>query len=185
MRCTHCQAPIPIEAVNTGTLVPCGRCGTRLRVDLFPAALSPGPTVQAGETLVSDQEAGCFYHPGKKAVTACDTCGRFLCALCDVELSGRHTCFSCLEREKHQTSNNSLDNHRTLYDGIALRLSVLPLLFFWITVITAPLSLFMVFRYWKAPTSIVGRTRIRFVLAAIFSSVQILAWSAGLYVLVT
>lgn len=184
MQCTHCHTPIPATAVNTGTLVSCTRCDLPHRVDLFPAALTRNLSVTGGETRVSDEEAGCFYHPGKKAVVACESCGRFLCALCDVDLSGRHICFTCLDTRQKKKKDTDLENHRTLYDGIALRLAVFPLLIFWFTIITAPMSLYMSLRYWNAPSSIVGRTRYRLVLAVILASLQIIAWSVGLYFLV-
>ena len=60
-----------------------------------------------------------------------------------------------------------LENRRTLYDNIALALSVCPVL------ITAPIGLYMAIRYWNAPTSIVPRGKWRFVLAIIFALVQI------------
>lgn len=65
---------------------------------------------------------------------------------------------------------------RTLYDGVALTLSVAPLLFFFLTIITAPLAIYMSLRNWNRPGSILPRTKIRFVLAIIFSLVQVAGW---------
>jgi len=154
-------------------------------VDLFPAALVMDMPSDKAEALLVDHEAGCFYHPGKKAVISCDACGRFLCALCDVDMSGKHICFTCLESGKKKQKLVDLENHRTLYDGIAFRLAVWPLFIFYFTIITAPMSLFMVFRYWNAPPSLVRGSRLRLVLAGILSSLQIIAWSLGIYYLVT
>ena len=80
-----------------------------------------------------------------------------------------------------------MENRRTLYDSIALSLAVLPLviLFFWFfTIVTAPMALFIAIRYWNAPRSIVHRTRIRYVVAMTVASVEIAAWGIGIYFLV-
>ncbi len=63
-----------------------------------------------------------------------------------------------------------------LYDATALRLAFYPILIFWFTLVTAPVALYLAIRHWNSPTSIVRRTRIRFVLAITLSSLQILAW---------
>jgi hypothetical protein len=69
-----------------------------------------------------------------------------------------------------------LENQRTLYDGIALTLAVLPILMWPLTFITAPASLFIVVRHWRSPLSVVPRTRVRYVLAALFAVAQIAGW---------
>jgi hypothetical protein len=38
------------------------------------------------------------------------------------------------------------------------------------------MALYVAIRYWKAPRSIVHRTRVRFILAIIFASLQIGGW---------
>jgi hypothetical protein len=106
-------------------------------------------------------------------------CGRFLCALCAVELHGQHLCPNCLETGKEKGKLKSLENHRTLYDAIALRLAIYPMIlfFFWFfTIITAPIALFVAIRYWNAPSSIVPRTKIRSIAAIVLASLQILLW---------
>jgi hypothetical protein len=63
-----------------------------------------------------------------------------------------------------------------LYDATALKLAFYPLLIFWFTLVTAPIALYLAIRHWSSPTSIVGRTKTRFVLAITLSGLQILAW---------
>ena len=54
-----------------------------------------------------------------------------------------------------------------LYDKIALALAVYPMLLFYLTFFTAPMAIFVAIRYWKAPASILPRTRIRSVIAIV------------------
>jgi len=160
-------------------MISCPSCGVALKIDVFPAFLNTIAPGRPGETLVLDNESGCFYHPRKKAVIPCDMCGRFLCSLCDVELNGQHLCPNCLEAGKTKGKLKSLENHRTLYDAIALRLAIYPILLFFLwffSIITAPIALFVAIRYWNASSGIVPRTRIRSIIAIVFSSLQILFW---------
>ena len=69
--------------------------------------------------MESDQ-ASCFYHPNKKASVPCDNCGRFLCALCDVDFGGRRLCPACIEAGSGTESETTLDTRRILYDKLAL-----------------------------------------------------------------
>ena len=157
-----------------------------MQVEVFPALFRRLASGSAGETLVVENEASCFYHPQKKASRPCDACGRFLCALCDCELHGEHFCPSCLESGKRKGKIKRLENERTLYDNIALALALYPLLLFvYPSAIGAPMSLFVAIRRWNAPRSIVHPTRTLLVLAIILASLQIAGWAVGLYFLTT
>jgi hypothetical protein len=176
VQCPKCQAWLLDGVFNQTELSPCPACGVALQVEVFPALfrrINPG---QSGETIMVEGESSCFYHPQKKAVRPCQGCGRFLCALCDCELNGQHFCPACLEAGKTKGKIKSLENQRTLYDGIALSLAIYPLLIFYFTLVTAPIALFVAIRYWNAPRSLVRRTKIRYVTAIILASMQIAGW---------
>jgi hypothetical protein len=164
------------EAANTNSLVACAACASLLRVDVFPAINRSSPVGQAGAALQVDKEAGCFYHPRKKAVVPCGTCGRFLCALCDVSLNGQHLCPACLEKGKTHRKIKNLENHRTCYDTVALLVATVSILIYWITIFTAPIVIYLTVRHWKSPSSIIPRTRIRFILAFMIAGGQIAGW---------
>ena len=183
--CIKCEDTLQWETFNTPDLSPCPSCGVLTRVNVFPALFKEHPPGRRGEALPVDQGAACFYHQKKKAIIPCEACGRFLCALCDVEFNGRHVCPSCLElsRTKHKIKN--LENNRTLYDTIALALAIIPMLMVWPTIITAPLAIFMAIRYWNAPTSILPRTKARLISAMIIAGLQIAGWIILISYLVT
>jgi hypothetical protein len=178
IRCTKCQAALLEDTFNLPDLAPCPSCATPLQVEIFPAffrKIAPG---QAAEAVLVEGESSCFYHPAKKAVRPCDGCGRFLCALCDCELSGKHFCPTCLDVGKTKGKIKNLDNHRTRYDSIALAVAIFPVLIFYFTIVTAPMALFIAIRYWKAPQSIVRRHRIRMIIAIVIALLEIGGWTA-------
>jgi hypothetical protein len=181
--CTKCNASLPDEVFNAADFIRCPSCNSKIRIDVFPALLESPSSGPAAQSLLVESEASCFYHEKKKAVVPCDYCGRFLCALCDVELNGEHFCPSCLESGTKKGKLRNLQNHRILYDSIALSLAVLPAILIWPSIVTAPMAIFIAIRYWRAPLSIIPRTKVRFVLAIALATPQILGWAALVYTL--
>jgi hypothetical protein len=183
--CPACNAPLGETLFNRLELVPCQACGAPVQAEIFPALFRPSKRGEGGEPIMVEGESSCFYHPQKKAVVPCEGCGRFLCGLCDCELHGEHYCPACLEVGRQKGKIQRLQNQRTRYDSIALAVAILPLLIFYLTIISAPLALFLALRYWKAPRSIVHRTRIRLVLAITLATLQILGWGVAIYFIVS
>src|SRR6267142_6972300 len=155
VECPRCRTPVGEFSLNQPEAEPCAGCRSPLQVEVFPALFRRTAPPVSGEIILVEGEAACFYHPAKKAVLPCHGCGRFLCALCDCELNGQHFCPACLEAGKTRGRIKSLDHKRTLYDSIALSMAVYPMLIFYFTVITAPMTLFVAIRYWKSPPSLV------------------------------
>ncbi len=186
LTCGRCQRTLPADVFNTPQLTPCPACGAGVRALVFPALFQPAAVGSAGERLMADGEASCFYHAHKKAVVPCDSCGRFLCGLCDVELNGQHLCPACLQTGTQKGRLQTLESRRVLYDDIACSLAVWPLVpFFWFFIpLTAPAALFLAIRHWRTPTSMVPRSKTRFVVAIALASLQILGLIAGVTVMV-
>jgi hypothetical protein len=175
LQCPKCQAELPTGGAG---LEPCLACGTPLQVLAFPALFRPLASGHAGELILTDGLSGCFYHPEKRAVAHCDLCGRFLCALCDCEIKGRHFCPPCLETGQKKRSIQGLEDSRVLYGRQALVLSLLPL------VITGIAAVFLAVRYRRAPSSLVAPMRWAFPAAIILGSLQILGGLALIALLV-
>lgn len=176
VKCPKCQRPLEPGLFNTGALQPCGNCGAAVQAEVFPALLRTiGPGVE-GERVMLEGEASCFFHPVKKAVRPCDACGRFLCALCDCEFHGQHYCPSCLEAGRKKGKIKSLENRRFRYDVLALSIVLLSLLFFTISIITAPVAIYICIRYWNAPLSVIRRTRARFIIALVLAVLEVIGW---------
>jgi hypothetical protein len=178
IHCPKCKAVLLNHAFNRDTFAPCASCHAPLLIEIFPALFRPVEAGGAGEFIMLEGEAGCFYHPQKKALLPCESCGRFLCALCDCEHLGRHLCPSCLESGRTKGRIKSLENKRIRYDNMAMALAVLPFLIFYLTLITAPMALYVAIRYRKAPLALTQRSRIKLVIAGVVASLQIAGWAA-------
>ena len=186
LSCTACQASLSPEAVAGPGPVRCLACGAALEISVFPALYRPLEPGRPGETLHTDQESACFYHPKKRAVVPCESCGRFLCALCDLDLNGTHYCAPCLETARGRGAFPRLENRRTCHDRIAMAVAVYPLLlFFYPTLVTAPVAVFLSVRALRTPGSLVHGSRIRCVLAMLIAGAEIIAWVLFINLIVT
>jgi len=165
-------------AMNQATLIPCPACNSPLQMEAFPALFRRNLRGELGAAALMDDESTCFNHPTRQAVIPCQNCGRFLCALCDCELGGEHFCPSCLEAGRTTRKIKSLENQRTLYDSIALALAIAPIFTLYFTLITAPMSLYVALRNWNAPRSIVHPSRVKYIMAIIIASLQVVGWAA-------
>ena len=170
--CAACSRPVPREFWNREEGVRCGGCGRIVRVSAFPA-IDLQIAGAAPEAVRSETEASCFYHPQSRAVKVCEECGRFLCALCDLEVEGRHLCPRCFESGVGAHKIQTAEPRRVMYDSMALTLATFPFLLIWPALIGAPWSLFLVVTRWNAPSSVVPRTKIRFIIAALFAVAEI------------
>jgi hypothetical protein len=136
--------------------------------------LAPG---KSAEALVAPEDAGCFYHPQSRAQVPCDLCGRFLCALCDVELQGQHLCPACLDTGRKKKKIRELDGDRVLYGGVAFMVALLPLIFFWpLTVVTGPLAVFIAIYGWRKPRSFVRTEYSSYLLAILLGLGETAGW---------
>ncbi|HLN02211.1 MAG TPA: hypothetical protein VK335_23180 [Bryobacteraceae bacterium] len=164
--------------------MPCPSCGTETRVHAFPALFRSQPAPAVGELSVAG-EAGCFYHPDKRAIVTCHLCGRFLCGLCNVDFKQQNWCPGCLESSSRKRKGIDFENHRVLYDSVALAFATLPFLaLFYPSLIGAPVALYISVRYWKAPGSILPRTKIRFLVAILLAIGQLVLMGALIYTVV-
>jgi len=179
--CPRCQSSLPGALCNTGAPTHCPVCDATIQVEIFPAFFKAATAGAVAETIIEEGVSSCFYHEQKKAVVHCDGCGRFLCALCDLDFNGRHLCPACLQTGKKKGQIQQLESRRTLYDGAALTTALLPMLFFPLTLITAPISIYLgIVSFWR-PSSLVPRTRIRTYLALIIAALQLVGWAFVFY----
>lgn len=184
--CSSCSNLIPIELFNTDQPEECSYCSRQTYAFAFPALVRPSEQANSGEQILVEGDASCFFHPQKKAEISCEHCGRFLCSLCDIEFGGQHLCAACIEAGKKKKTLKTLEDRRVLYDDLALALAIVPMILFYVVVITAPISIFMSIRHWNSPSSIIPRrTKLRFTFAILISVMQLVGIAVLIYLFTT
>jgi len=184
--CPSCDTPIQWMSVSPeGTIAGnCTHCERPLAGRIFPRFFnSSGQAVASREVFVSGK-AACYNHESKEAVTACDHCGRFLCSLCELPLEGKTYCPVCMEKLDRDGNIQTFKHHETRHDSIAVALALLPLLLWPFTIITGPLTIVYIWKYWSTPrTSILPRWRWRFYVAGVMALIQCVGWVWLMYML--
>jgi hypothetical protein len=150
----------------------CPACSSDLTVEVFPALASSGATPVIAPELENEQTT-CYEHPTKAAAALCHRCGRFLCSLCEVEIGGTIWCPACLQLDTPASRPQVVERSRTLYDSIALSLSTWALLFFYPLFFAPPIVFYLAIHYWKAPSSLIPRSKWRFIAALCFASLEL------------
>lgn len=165
--CGGCSMPIPPSNWNQDSPVPCPACSREVEVTVFPVALQP-PKPALPERVETGEEASCYNHASNRALAACDACGRFLCALCDIDTARGHICPACFERQETPALHE-----RVNYDSVALALVTLPMLLCWLPVITTPAALFFALKFWNAPSPVFPRSRWRLWVTVLIAILQV------------
>jgi len=159
--CPHCSVDMPADSQWES----CPHCQKQLQIRIWPITRQ---TSNASVAL-SDQ-AACFFHPDKAYQACCQRCGRFVCALCDLQLGAEHVCPACFERGRVdsgvEASQAEWRYSDVLYDSIALTVGWAWILFWPMFVAAAPTVIFLHVKYRKAPRSyLIPRSGWRFWLA--------------------
>ncbi|WOO42183.1 hypothetical protein [Rubellicoccus peritrichatus] len=144
-------------------------------IQLFPAAVRDEVLPEASPILTEGQSS-CFFHPNIAATSICEVSGRFICDLCKTEWNGKTVSLTALQ-DLREKGDLTLNNKRVIWDDISCALAVFPLLMWPFTIITAPVALGIALAKWrKGATSILRRSRWRYVVAIILSLLQIGGW---------
>lgn len=179
--CRKCGFMLPAEVLNTPELAACPRCQNSLLGRIFPAFFVAPREGRTGERIGLDDLSSCFFHPDRRAIVPCADCGRFLCALCDLEIEGRHLCPACLEAGRKKASLAVFRTAHTRWDNIALLLAVLPpvtLIGWYFSMFTAPASIFISIWKWRSTRdAMIPYSKGRFVVALILSSLTVAGWT--------
>ncbi len=146
--CPHCLVDIPADSGWQS----CPYCQKWLQILVWPVVRQNTNAAVA----LSDQ-ATCFFHPDKAFQACCQRCGRFVCALCDLQLGAEHVCPACFEHGRAdsgvEASKAEWRYREVLYDSIALTVGWGWILFWPVIVAAIPTVIFLHVKYRKAPRS--------------------------------
>ena len=87
---------------------------------------------------------------------------------------------------RKQKNETGLVHYAALFDNVALFLVTAPLvtvIFWFFTILSAPVSLFLSFYYWSRQWNLLPRSRLHFSIAIFFSVLLIAFWAFVIYTL--
>jgi hypothetical protein len=174
--------PLPDEPIAVG--YGWEYVGAAHDVRLFPAAIRTKETIRA-EAVMEGGQSTCFFHSKLPATGICDVSGRMICDLCKTEFEGRTVSFEALQTLVGKAGKDGKVKKaqgRTKWDDIALTLVVLPVLIGPLMVFTAPVALGICLVKWReGPTSVLRRSRWRYVVAGFLALLQIVGGGMLVY----
>jgi hypothetical protein len=176
--CARCNMSLPEWELATNTTVVCTSCGASNEAHVFPAVLEVRAPAHSEIALAG--EAACFDHAGQRAEAACRQCGRFLCPRCAIDFGDATWCPSCIAAGAGAAKAANLEASRTLYDSVALIVPLASLLVWPFTIVSGPAAVVLSILKWKAPLSVVRRSRWRFAAAILLGLAQTGAWIWGI-----
>lgn len=149
--CPDCGGDVtPIETPSGWQS--CPYCNKQLRFRVWPVVRQKTNAVSA-----MAEQATCFFHPEKAFEACCQRCGRFVCALCDLQLGAEHVCPTCFERGRTDTGltgDKAEWRHRDiLYDSIAVTIGWGWILVWPMIIAAIPAAIVLHVKYRKAPGS--------------------------------
>ncbi|HEV7516285.1 MAG TPA: hypothetical protein VGR07_08295 [Thermoanaerobaculia bacterium] len=137
--CPYCGAPLAPEAMAAGPELCLDCAGSFEATPFSPPSpyLPPLALAEAGPAGATP----CAAHPGNAAVGNCPRCGIFLCTLCRTEVDSQGLCPPCFDRLAAEKGLPTLRNSLVDLQGLALLSGFGGLLFFYLGVVTGPLTL--------------------------------------------
>jgi hypothetical protein len=183
LSCPNCSQPLPVDLFISGQSMQCPGCRSQVEAYTFPE-FHRDSSSHPGIHLAQENGTVCFFHSRYRAMTPCDSCGRFLCEICAISVGDRQLCAECFSQLRDQRNETGLVHYTALFDNVALFLVIAPVvtLVFWIfTIFTAPISLFLSFFYWSRQWNLVRRSRLRFAMAILLSILLIEFWAFFFY----
>jgi uncharacterized RDD family membrane protein YckC len=95
--CPECARPLPEWLLRDSHIKSmCPHCRSALELYAFPALYREAQSLDLAQAAVAEGDASCYEHVSKKASVLCTNCGRFLCALCEVQLGGQTVFPDCV-----------------------------------------------------------------------------------------
>ncbi|MGA7913698.1 MAG: hypothetical protein WCA00_00580 [Candidatus Acidiferrales bacterium] len=149
--CPTCGGDVTPTETPSGWQI-CPYCSKQLRMRVWPVARQKTNAASA-----MAEQATCFFHPEKAFEACCQRCGRFVCALCDLQLGAEHVCPTCFERGRSGTLLTGSEaewRHRdVLYDSIAVTIGWGWILVWPLIIAAIPAAIVLHVKYRKAPRS--------------------------------
>lgn len=154
--CPNCNGAV--SPASTPGWQNCPFCRERLQIRVWPVAKR-----SSSAAVATAEQSTCFFHPDKAFHACCQRCGRFVCALCDLQLGSEHVCPTCFERGRAETTPDGgkaeWRRRDVLYDSIALLIGWAWIIVWPLIVAAIPAAIVLHVKYRKAPRAYLIRDR--------------------------
>lgn len=117
-QCPYCEGPLDPAEMRTGVMQ-CVHCTRTFESTVFQPVQR---RYQAAEVLTATPEGvanACANHARNAAVTNCQRCGLFICALCDMNVGEGSYCPSCFDRVRAEGALKSAATRYRDYASMA------------------------------------------------------------------
>jgi len=171
-QCPWCERRLPDDALHSGAM----RCPTCTRTFQATAFRPPERKLQVVQMAHSGPEAvnPCANHPLNTAVTSCQRCGIFICALCDMNVGSGSHCPSCFDRLCSEGSLKGATTRYRDYAAMARVTAIAGIVFIAAGVAFGPLALYYA-RKGLAQKRAEGASTVGVRITAIFGLLELLA----------
>jgi hypothetical protein len=139
-QCPYCANPAG-DWLHDG-LVTCPRCDNYFESFVFTPPEQRLHVVPVIATTGPEGANVCANHPGNTAVTSCQRCGLFICALCDMNLGTGSYCPACFDRVRAEDQLAPAKTRYRDYAGLARVMVVAGFLIWFLSVLFGPLGIY-------------------------------------------
>lgn len=142
--CPRCRKPLDVDTLADGTVL-CPHCGRDFEARVFHPPKRNARVLQLAQ-MGPEAAGACANHPRNAAVTSCERCGIFICALCELNVDGTKYCPACFDRLAQEGAIASAQVRFRDYGGLAMVASVIGL---FTVIFSLPLGLLALYYVYK------------------------------------
>lgn len=172
LQCPTCRNVLTVNREVLSLEEECPVCHSAVDIKVFPR-LFREPVRKIEMKTPGEDEAACTFFPELKADKVCDECGCLMSEKASAKWGDEDICLPCLHRLREEVKSPAFLAKSALNDNRALALVTLlaPM-----SLITAPVALWLLLRNRKGTAGIFPRNRWRWWTALILSVALIIGW---------
>jgi len=125
--CPRCKARLTTDWIRSGVIT-CPDCNRPFEATAFHP---PQPRLRVAEVTMTPEGANaCANHARNAAVTSCQRCGLFICALCDMSVGSGSYCPACFDRLRAEGTLKGSSTRYRDYAAMARNSMLIGIFFF-------------------------------------------------------
>lgn len=175
--CQSCGYFIPLNKYVGKDAVNCPSCKKAIQIFIFPELFRPIVKGNSAESAIEGLDSSCFAHSDKKAKTICDECGSYICDLCEMPKEDKSICVKCFNKEVKVEEKSPFDRVYRRYSSIASQLLIFSVLIWFVSILAAPIALFISLRFRNAEEGFFkGKRKKQKITYAVIASMILTCW---------